>query len=262
MIRYLRLWRRFVITAFAREAAYRVNFLLGVGEGLAQLALAVVTILLLYRFTDSVAGWSRAQVLILVGIYRVIDGLIALQVAPNMLAISGYIRDGEMDFLLLRPVSSQFLVSLRLLSLPNAVNVLIGLALTVYAANSAGVHWSVPGIAEAVVFGLCGLLVLYALWFATVTCAFWLVQVDTLDTLFYSAFETARYPVSFFKGIVRALLTFAVPVAFATTFPAQALLGRADARLLPVGLLLTALGLCGAHLFWRFATRHYSSASS
>ena len=61
---------------------------------------------------------------------------------------------------------------------------------------------------------------------------------------------------------MRALLTFAVPVAFATTFPAQALLGRADARLLPVGLLLAALGLCGAHLFWRFALRHYSSASS
>lgn len=262
MIRYARLWRRFVVTAFVREAEYRVNFLLGVGEGLAQLALAVVTILLLYRFTDSVAGWSRAQVLLLVGIYRVVDGLIALQVAPNMLALSGYIRDGEMDFLLLRPVSSQFLVSLRLLSLPDAVNVLIGLALTVYAGNSAGVHWSIAGIGAAVLFGGCGLLVLYAVWLATVTCAFWLVQVDTLDTLFYGVFETARYPVSFFKGPVRALLTFAVPIAFATTFPAQALLGRADPRMLAVGLLLAMLALYGAHRFWRFAIRHYSSASS
>lgn len=262
MIRYARLWRRFVVTAFVREAEYRVNFLLGIGEGVAQLALAVFTLLLLYRFTDNVAGWSRAQALLLVGIYRVVDGLIAMQIAPNMLALSGYIRGGEMDFLLLRPVSSQFLVSLRLISLPDAVNVLIGVVLTIYAGQNAGVHWTALGIAEAMVFGLCGLLVLYALWFATVTCAFWLVQVDTLDTLFYTVFETARYPVSFFKGVVRALLTFVVPIAFATTFPAQALLGRADGRVLVVGLILAALGLSGAHLFWRYAVRHYSSASS
>src|SRR5947209_1253924 len=126
---HLRLWRQFLITAVVREAEYRVNFLLSVGEGVVQLALAVFTFLIVYRFTDSVAGWSRAQVLLLVGVYRIVEGLINLQIAPNMLAISGYIRRGEMDFLLLRPVSSQFLVSLRTMSLAEAGNVLIGLCL-------------------------------------------------------------------------------------------------------------------------------------
>src|SRR4051812_47222003 len=89
MIRYLRLWRQFVITAFVREAEYRMNFVIGVGEGLAQLALAVISFLLLYRFTDQVAGWTQAEVLILVGVYRIVEGLINLQIAPNMQAISG-----------------------------------------------------------------------------------------------------------------------------------------------------------------------------
>ncbi len=261
-MRYVRLWRRFAIIAFVREAEYRANFLIGVGEGVVQLALAVVTFLLLYRFTNTVAGWTQAQVLVLVGVYRIVDGLVGLQIAPNMLAISGYIRRGEMDFLLLRPVSGQFLVSLRMLELPEAVNVTIGLALTVYAGNLAHVQWSVANVAAALIFGLCGLAVLYALWFLTVTLSFWLVQVDSLDTLFYSLFETARYPVSFFKGLVRALLTFAVPVAFATTFPAQALLGNADPRLLPVGLVLAGCALAATRLFWTYAVRRYSSASS
>jgi len=261
-MRYPRLWRRFVIIAFVREAEYRANLLIGVAEGIVQLALAIVTFLLLYHFTNTVAGWTRAQVLVLVGIYRVVDGLIGLQIAPNMLAISGYIRRGEMDFLLLRPVSGQFLVSLRMLELPEAVNVLVGLALTVYAGNLAHVQWSIANVAAALTFGLCGLAVLYALWFLTVTLSFWLVQVDSLDTLFYSLFETARYPVSFFKGLVRALLTFAVPVAFATTFPAQALLDNADPRLLPVGLVLAGGALAATRLFWTYAVRHYSSASS
>jgi ABC-2 type transport system permease protein len=262
MVRYLRLWRQFVITAFMREAEYRMNFVIGVGEGVAQLALAVGSFWLLYRFTDQVAGWTQAEVLILVGFYRIIEGLVGMQIAPNMRAISGYVRRGEMDFMLLRPVSSQFLVSLRTLNLPEAANVLIGLGLVVYAGNLADLRWSLSNVLAAGAFGLIGLALMYALWFFLATFSFWLVQVDNLDTFFYSLLETARYPVVFFKGLLRALLTFVLPVAFATTFPAQALRGQADLRLLPVGLALAAAALLGTHVFWNYAVRHYSSASS
>lgn len=100
------------------------------------------------------------------------------------------------------------------------------------------------------------------LWFCSVTFSFWLVQVDNLDTLFYSLFEAARYPIAFFKGGVRGLLTFVIPVAFATTFPTQALLATVDHRLLPVGVGLAGLALVGTHTFWEYAVRRYSSASS
>ncbi|MBA3947004.1 MAG: ABC-2 family transporter protein [Herpetosiphonaceae bacterium] len=261
LLPYLRLWRQFVVTAFVREAEYRFNLLVGVGEGLAQLALAVLTFLLLYQYTDAVAGWSRAQVLMLVGVYRIVDALINLQIAPNLTSIAGYIQRGEMDFLLLRPVESQFLVSLRKLELAEAGNMVSGLALLIYAGNQAHVHWSVANGVEAVAFAICGVLLLYAVWFLTVTLSFWLVKVG-MDELFYGMFDTGRYPVSFFKGIVRTVLTFAIPVAFATTFPTQSLLGVVDHRLLLVGCALAAVGLVASHLFWNYAVQHYSSASS
>jgi len=245
-----------------RQAEYRVSFLLRVLEGGAQLALALLTFALIYRFTGEIGGWSLAQVTVLVGVYRIADGLIGTLLSPNLWAIAGYIRTGEMDGYLLRPVSSQFLVSLRLVNWAEAVNALIGLALIVYAGPAAGVQWSPVAIAEAAILGLCGIVLLYALWFFTVTFSFWLVQIDNLDTLFTSFFEAARYPVSFFKGGVRALLTFAIPVAFATTFPAQALLGTLDPRYLVAGVALAAVALLSTHLFWSYAVRHYSSASS
>jgi ABC-2 type transport system permease protein len=262
VLRYLRLWRRFFILAFVREAEYRVNFLLGVVEGLTQVALAVFTFLLVYRFTDQVAGWTQAQALVLVGVYRIADGLISFQIAPNMLAVPDAIRQGEMDFLLLRPVSSQYLVSLRKLSLPELVNTAIGFAIVVIAGHWAGIAWSLLGIVEAGAFLACGVLILYALWFFLATWSFWLINIDNLHSVFYAAFEAARYPVTYFKGFVRALLTFAVPVAFATTFPTQALLGTADLRLLPTGVAIALIALLGTHLFWNYAVRHYSSASS
>lgn len=64
--RHLRVWRQFVIMAFVREAEYRVHFLLSFFDGLAQLALAVATFLLIYRYTDTIAGWTRDEALLLV----------------------------------------------------------------------------------------------------------------------------------------------------------------------------------------------------
>jgi ABC-2 type transport system permease protein len=248
--------------AFAREAEYRANLALTAVEAVLQMAFVVLTVLLLFQRGGEIAGWTQAEVLMLAGVYRAIGGLIALQIAPNMQAVSELIRKGDLDALLLRPAPSQLLVSIRTLALPEAVNVLIGLALAGYAAGQAGVALTADRVALAAGFALCGLLLLYAFWLATVTLSFWLVQVDTLDLLFYGAFEAARYPVSFFKGIGRMLLTYVIPVAFATTFPTEALLGRADSGMLAIGAGLAVAGLAASSWFWRFALRHYSSASS
>lgn len=260
--RHARVWRRCVLNALARETEYRANTVAIVAEGMAQVALAVMTFLVVYRFTPSIAGWTRPQALILVGIYRVAEGLINLQVAPNMASIGSVIRRGDMDYVLLRPVSSQFLVSVRTLTLSEGANVCIGLGITLYAAHAAGVQWSVGDELQASIVLCCGVVLLYSVWFAIMTCSFWLVQVNNLDVLFFAVFEAARYPVGYFRGAMRALLTFVVPVAFATTFPTDALLGRVDPRLVPLGLGLAALSLVATHRFWNVAVRSYSSASS
>jgi ABC-2 type transport system permease protein len=262
MLHNLRLWRRFVALAFAREAEYRANVAFTAFEALVQVSVAVLTVLLLYQHNETVAGWSWAEVLLLAGVYRAVEGVVAFQIAPNMHAVSELIRTGNLDGQLLRPASSQFLVSTRTLAAPELANIAIGLALAAYAASVVGAAPSVASLGLAAAFVLCGLVGLYALWFITVTLSFWLVSVDTLSTLFYGVLDAARYPVTFFKGLGRALLTFVIPVAFATTFPTEALLGRADAGMLLAGALLAGTLLVASNLFWRYGLRHYGSASS
>jgi ABC-2 type transport system permease protein len=258
---HLRVWRQLYIAAFVRASAYRFNFAVSVGQGLIQVALAILTFALLYQFTGTIAGWTNAEVLVLVGLYRIVDGFINVQIAPNMNALTGYVRNGELDLLLLRPVRSQFLVSTRIVVLPELVNVAIGLALAIYAGTLAGVRMDILALAEATAFVLCGVVLIYAIWFALSTLALWLYD-NPLSEVFYSAFQAARYPVSFFSGPVRTLLTIMVPAAFATTLPTEALLGRADHTMLIVGVALAAAALLGTHVFWTYALRHYGSASS
>ena len=112
----------------------------------------------------------------------------------------------------------------------------------------------------ALLFCTCGLVTIYALRFMLVTCVFWPISVRTLYDLLHPVLEVGQYPVTFFNSWVRFLLSFVVPVAFATTFPAEALLGVADARLLPVGIVLAAISLYASHRFWLVAVRRYASA--
>lgn len=248
--------------ALVREAEYRANLALGLLEGVAQLGIALLVYGLIYGYAGEVAGWSAYEALVLLGIYRAVDGLLALQVAPNMMRIAGYVASGELDHVLLRPVSSQFLVSLRWLQPHEAANVLIGIGLALYAAERAGVRWTVGGVASAAALSAAGLLAMYSLWFASVTLSFWLVRVEPIGFLFYDVWQTARYPLSYFRGAVRILLTVVFPVAFATTFPAEALLGRGDLRLVLAGGAMAAATLFLANRFWSYAVRRYSSASS
>jgi ABC-2 type transport system permease protein len=261
MLYYLRVWWRLVLMSLIREAEYRLNFLLSLGEGMLQLIIAVLTFEILYRFTDEVAGWTQGQMLVLLGIYRLVEGLVNMLIAPNQLTVSQLIRRGDLDFLLLRPIASQFLVSTRIIRPHEGVNALIGLGLVLYASPLAGVQWQFGNLVAAIIFMISGILLLYAIWFLSNTALFW-TQARNQDQIIPTLFQAARYPVSFFPRMLRIGLTFVIPAAFATTFPSQALFGQITWPMLFIGIALALGMLLLSAGCWVFALRHYTSASS
>ena len=132
-------------------------------------------------------------------------------------------------------------MSLRWLQPPEILNVVVGIALAIVARQRAG-HClePIPDTLGRAARRL-GLTLLYCLWFALITLAFWLVRVEALGYLFYDVWQAGRYPVDYFKGTIRLLLTYVLPVAFATTFPAQALRGDLDPRIRPSASEFAAL---------------------
>jgi ABC-2 type transport system permease protein len=95
-----------------------------------------------------------------------------------------------------------------------------------------------------------------------VTSAFWFIRIDNITELFTAIYETGRFPVSVYPAWLRGVLTFVVPIAFITTFPAAAILGKARFVLLAAAVFLALVLFAVCVGFWRFAVRHYSSASS
>jgi ABC-2 type transport system permease protein len=263
MRRYLRVWRAFAASCLARELGYRASFLMGALRDLLWLGLALVNIEIIYSYTDSIAGWSKAQMWVLVGIAGLARNLIAFAFRPNIERLSSYIARGDMDYILLKPISAQFTATLRYMDIHELPPALVNLGLIVYGLDQIGRR---PTWFEIVVFALmflAGLLILYSVWLAIATLAFWLIrQTGNISELFDSLLNATRYPMQIFPPFLQLILIYIVPLAFATTFPAQTLSGKPDGWLLLLALALAGVTLFLSHRFWLLATRYYSSASS
>jgi ABC-2 type transport system permease protein len=102
----------------------------------------------------------------------------------------------------------------------------------------------------------------YSIWFFSVTWSVWAVKLEAIAVVFDPMMQMARFPLQIYPARLQAMLTFVLPVAFLTTFPAQALLGNGQLRILPLALGMAGFMLWVSHAFFQFALRSYGSAST
>lgn len=260
--RYLRMLAVFYRTSIQADMEYRVDFFARVIASLLGLLTTVGSLAIAYGYTDNLKGWTFAQAMVLLAVYYLMDGLIEMFVGPNMRQITSQVREGTLDFILLKPVNAQFMASFRLLNIWRAANALVGLGLSVYTISRLSVTM---GWAQAIAFALtllAGMAIVYAFWLVLVTLTFWFVRVDNIEQIVWQAFETGRYPVEIYPGWLRGTLTYLIPVVFIITVPATALAGRLSGPMLAASLIVAALLVALASAFWRFGLRSYTGASA
>ena len=164
------------------------------------------------------------------GLFFAINGLRQAIIQPNLARMAEYIRLGTLDFLLTKPISSQFMVSFRHVGIYNWLDPILGLGLVAFGLIRRGEPITWAGMAGFLVLGLAGVAIMYALALAVQCLAIWSIGSEGLDDVIQGMVEAGRFPVDLYRGIVRGLLTFIIPVAMLTTFPAEALLGREQCR--------------------------------
>ena len=261
-MRYLRLLGIFYRYSLLQELEYRVNFLANMFMSLFWLVWAVVGISIFFLHRDTLGDWSYPEVLMVAALFTLFNGLMDALWRPNVGAVIGQIRDGTLDFVLTKPVNAQFMSSLRNVVVWRFADGVIGIGLIIYAL---GLMQFTPTLSQMGAFVLmlgAGTIIIYSFWIFMVSLAFWFVKIENITEVFSAFYEAGRYPVTIYPGLIRAILTFVVPVAFVTTFPASALLGRLEAETMLLGVALAVLFFLVSNRFWNFAIRHYSSASS
>ena len=243
------------------ELEYRLNFASNVAVSVFWMVWATAGASVYFRFTGSVAGWTHAEMLVVIGLFFALNGLRQALLDPNLERMTEYVRRGTLDFLLTKPVDAQLLVSLRQLRISNLLDPLLGLALTTVGLVLSGRGVTVAGLGAFLLLLVVAVLLLYALNLVLMALAVVLVSAEELGQVSFAVAELARFPVQFYRDPARTILTV-VPVAFLTTFPAEALLGRLDPHLLLLAPAVALAAVASATLVWRRSLRSYTGASA
>ncbi len=256
---YAALWRNSVI----RELGFKANFLMWIVVEALWFVLQLSFIGVLYLHTESIGTWTKWQVVALVGTSHLIQQLFTAIFLTNLTALSEHIRTGKLDFMLLLPVNTRFLISFRQVDLGGFVNAVGALCVIGYALHR--LHYT-PGVAQFAGFALLivvGILIHYSLMLMLSASSFWTVRAQGIVWGYYNLFNIARLPDEAFRGAFKAVFTFALPMLLVSNVPVKLLVDKLASPFEMLLLVsLAALIFTASELLWRTALKRYTSASS
>lgn len=248
--------------SFKRYLEHRWNTVGNLISPLASLIAVIFFIQILYSKTPVVLGWDKYQLLFFTGAYQVFSSLYSFLVLRSINFLPDAVQRGELDLLLTKPLSSQFLLSFRLIRAYEILNVLPGIILMWYAGSFLSIsNW--PLSIFSLALGLTeGLVILYGLYFSLATLSFWLTRFSAMTSLYALVSSPLAFPLDIFGKAGSFALTFIIPLGFMLTIPVKVFLGKSPQFYLVLGGLVAIFFLSFSIWFWNLALRHYTSASS
>ncbi len=244
---------------FSGAAEYRLDLLSGTVVSAVWLGLSVAPALVVAASSGGAPGWSLPRLLFLQAVWYLMDGVLWMFIANNARRISSMVRDGSLDALLLRPVSSLVMCTLSDVYVQDVPKIVLAVGLGVFACLAGGGPASVPALVGCLVAVACACCLMWAAGVLAHYKAMTQVRFDGMFAL-QGAHNLARVPTPLYGPVLQAVLTVVVPVAFLTTVPAQVLFGELELRWVAASVLLTAAAITVTTRLWYRELRGYAGA--
>ncbi|HEY3344834.1 MAG TPA: ABC-2 family transporter protein [Anaerolineaceae bacterium] len=242
--------------------AYRTDTLINILLSLMGLAWELVALQIIFSNTTRLGGWGLGELIALLGVFHLVNAFMQILLWPNTEKFNTSIRDGSLDYALLQPVSSMFLVTFSRMIIWRAWDLALGGVLIGVGLKLSTVTPGPVNLLSFLVLAAAGSVILYSLWIVLISATFWLVKFDNNVTILQALLDTGRYPATIYPPWLRFMVTFLVPVAVATTVPMQALRGDLTGWQVLLFIGISAASFLVAARVWMAGVRKYSGASS
>jgi len=264
--RHARILHRFLLNSLIREMTFRGHFVVQMVGHVLWLGMLLMFVGVIFTKTADVRGWSRDQYVFLLGTHMIVVSIFETFFFGNCWRVSLLVRTGDMDFVLVKPVNTQFLLSLERIDYASLANVPVGIVMCVYSAWGQADRVTAVKCAIFVALIGAGVMILYSLLFMFAITSVWLIRGTGVDHLWFYAVSLARYPADIYRRFAGGYLFFAlvyvVPVLMVSNLPANVMVRTFEPAMVAY-IILIAFVLLGASTgVFRFALRHYRSASS
>ncbi len=260
--RYVRLFAYFVAFSFSRSFEFRFDFYMRIIMDVVYYAVAIGFFKILYLHTPMLGGWTESQTMIFVAAYCIVDAINMTLFSNNMWFFPMLVNRGDLDYYLVRPVSSLFFVSLRDFAANSFVNLLITFGILAWALHQYPTPVPPLKVALFLLLILNGSFLFYCMNLLANIPVFFTHSSSGFGHMIWSLSKLGERPDRIFRGWVRRVVTLILPFSLIASFPTRLLIEELDWGILLHITLVTAL-FFGIVLFcWRLALRNYSSASS
>jgi len=262
LLGYLRLWLACVRYSVVRSLMFRFDFIMWALVELFWMGVNLLMITVIYGHTSEIGGWTKPQMLLLLGTSMLTQRLLMGFFWSNLFEMGRNIRSGTFDFFLAQPGHPLFMVSTRKFDLDSLANVVVAGALIIYAVRELGLQ---PGPLDIALYGLtvmCGLAIHYAVLLLTASITFWTIGGQGMESGYFTLTEFSRLPREVFKGVANVVFVWILPAVVVSNVPARSLLNGFSPALFAWLLCSAALWLSIAIFVFNRGLKRYASASS
>lgn len=261
-LRHLRLWQECLNQAVRRDLQFRSQTFTTAVTAIIDLGLALVPVLIMTSATPGRGGWSGPLATAVVGAYGLGASLIDCFVAPNLRRMDTYVRRGDLDLVLIRPVYAPLYTTLRWIRPSELTGALSGAALLITGIRLAHLPISAPPALGAAAWTIVGVVAYSLFWTNLSYLSFWLGSAEPVSDIALQLRGAGQYPLAYYQRAARLVFISVIPAGLIGTMPVATLIGSTST----LWLLLAACGCASAAtvtlLHWKLALRRYSSASS
>lgn len=259
---FLKLIGVFLKVNLQMSLAYRADTILNILLNLMWLGWELLSLSIIFSNTTRLGGWGPGELIALLGVFRLVNTLMTSLIWPNTEKFNASVRDGSFDYNLLMPVNSMFLVSFSRIVVWRVWDLVLAIILVIVGINMAGDTVTVLSLLSFFFLTVTGGIVIYSLWIVLIALTFWFTKFDNNVTILQALLDSGRYPATIYPFWLRAIVTFVIPIAVATTVPLQALRGDLAGWQIALFAGLGLLSFLLASQVWRFGVKRYSGASS
>ena len=258
----LRLIAVFIKVNFQIALAYRVDAAVNILLNLMWLGWDLLSLRIIFSNTETLGGWGPGELVVLLGVFRLVNFWMASVIWPATEKFNASVRDGTLDYTLLQPANSLFLVTFSRIVLWRTWDLVLALILIGIGMRMTSAALTLPRLAAFLLLAASGALVIFSLWVILIALTFWFVKFDNNVTILQALLDAGRYPVTVYPFWLRVIVTYLVPIAIATTLPVQGLRGELPGLQVLAILAFSLAFFYLAARIWRSGVRRYSGASS
>lgn len=244
------------------EMEYRLNFVLRAMIEISFLITNLVFYKVIYGKTESIAGWSYEQMLFLLVTMCFVDCIVTFFFNNSLSDIPVLIQQGNMDFIMLKPINKRMFISFRRYTSPQLINMVVYIIFYIYLFIKYDIHITFGKLIILLILLLNSIFILYNLFFLVMICSFWTVKMDNALNMYYQLYQVGNKPKDIYPYAVQFFFLVIFPILVVFNFPVQFIFDRFTLVNAVNSISVSAVLFILSEFLFRRALSHYSSTGS